>query len=51
MYFNDSGEQLKESDSEREYFVAAEVFISNAASATLRKVGYMLPERTLTEVL
>lgn len=39
MYFNDGGEQLKESDSEREYFVAAEVFISNAASANLRKVG------------
>ncbi len=51
MYFNDSGEQLKESDSEREYFVAADLFVSNAASATLRKVGCILPKLTPTEEL
>lgn len=40
MYFNDSGEQFTECDSEREYFVAAEIYISNAAGATLRKVSH-----------
>jgi hypothetical protein len=39
MYFSDSGEQLRVCDSEREYFVAAEIYISNAAGATLRKVS------------
>jgi hypothetical protein len=41
MYFNDSGEQFRECDSEREYFVAAEIYISNAAGATLRKVSHV----------
>lgn len=33
------GEQLNESDSEQEYFTYAEIYISNAAGATLRKVN------------
>lgn len=33
-----SGEQLNERDSEQEYFTCAEIYISNAAAATLRKL-------------
>ncbi|KAF9453816.1 Rho GTPase activation protein [Macrolepiota fuliginosa MF-IS2] len=37
MHFKDNGEQLQESDSEREYFVYAEIYISNAAGISLPK--------------
>ncbi|KAF5355628.1 hypothetical protein D9756_003766 [Leucocoprinus leucothites] len=34
-----AGEQLNERDSEQEYFTCAEIYISNAAAATLRKAS------------
>jgi hypothetical protein len=33
------GEPLNESDFEQEYFTCAEIYISNAVGATLRKVN------------
>jgi hypothetical protein len=39
--YNYNREQLRESGSEREYITNAEIYISNAAAATLRKVNIL----------